>query len=209
LRYLFAKRNPNQQRLLALGNPDGSLPATENEAQAVAQLYGVKPLLRKQATESQLYAQAGKIDLLHLAAHGIYDPFNPLFTRLELAPDAQHDGHLEVHEVYGLNLAHANLVVLSACDTGQGSLSNGDEIVGLAQAFLYAGAPAIVTTLWPIDDGASAVLMASFYRHVRSNGSAAEALRAAQLEVLTKEQWRSPYYWAAFGLSGDYQGGEK
>jgi CHAT domain-containing protein len=206
LKFIQAKRNPDQGRLLALGNPDGSLPDAESEARAVAGLYGVAPLVGAQATESQVRARAEQLDTLHLAAHGVYNPYNPLFSRIELAPGDGQDGHLEVHEVYGLDLTGVNLVVLSACNTALGAQSEGDELVGLTRAFLYAGAPAVMTTLWPIEDAASAALMEAFYRHLRGGLTNAEALRAAQLEVLGQDKWRMPYYWAAFGLTGDYRG---
>jgi len=206
LKFIQAKRTPNEGRLLALGNPDGSLPAAEGEARAVAGLYGVAPLVGAQATESQVRTSGGQVDILHLTAHGVYDPLNPLFSRIELAAGAGQDGRLEVHEVYGLQLVGVNLVTLSACETALAAKSAGDEIVGLTRAFLYAGAPAVVTTLWPIDDAASAALMTAFYRHLRDGDTTAEALRAAQVAVLEREKWRTPYYWAAFGLTGDYRG---
>ena len=78
--------------------------------------------------------------------------------------------------------------------------------MGLTRAFLYSGTPAVVTTLWSIDDAASGVLMVSFYRHLRAGLTNADALRAAQLEVLGQVQWQVPYYWAAFSLTGDYRG---
>jgi CHAT domain-containing protein/Flp pilus assembly protein TadD len=208
LEFILDKRSPDQGRLLAMGNPgaDGLLLHAGAEAEAVAKLYGAAPLLKQDAAESQVYAQAGQIDLLHLAAHGYYDPYNALYSRIELAVGGGQDGNLEVHEVYGLDLTGANLVVLSACETALGEQSAGDELVGLTRAFLYAGAPAVVTTLWSIDDAASETLMEAFYGHLREGLTNAEALRAAQLEVLAQEQWQTPYYWAAFSLTGDYRG---
>ena len=206
LEFILEKRNPDQGRLLALGNPDGTLPNAESEAKAVAALYAATPLLGPQATESQVRAQAGQLDILHLAAHGIYNSHNPLFSHIKLVPGEGDDGNLEVQEVYGLELTSANLVVLSACKTALGAQSDGDELVGLTRAFLYAGAPAVVTTLWSIEDAASGALMTALYRHLRDGLTNAEALRAAQLEVLAQEKWQTPYYWAAFGLTGDYQG---
>src|SRR5205809_210433 len=91
-------------------------------------------------------------------------------------------------------------VVLSACETGLGQLSRGDELVGLQRAFLDAGTPAVVTTLWKVDDRASFVLMRRFYDALASNGPA-EALRRAQRASLAEEP--HPFYWAAFGLAGD------
>ena len=206
LKYILDKRNPDEGRVLALGDPEGSLPKARNEATAIAALYGAAPLLGPQAMESRVRAAAGQLDELHLAAHGVYNPYNSLFTRIELAAGEGQDGNLEVHEVYGLDLTAANLVVLSACETALGEQSAGDELVGLTRAFLYAGAPAVVTTLWSIDDAASGALMEAFYGHLREGLTNAEALRAAQLEVLAQEQWQTPYYWAAFSLTGDYRG---
>ena len=111
-----------------------------------------------------------------------------------------------MHEVYGLDLSGANLVVLSACETALGEQSEGDELVGLTRAFLYAGTPAVVTTLWSVDDAASGAEMEAFYRNLREGLTNAEALRAAQMAVMAEERWSEPYYWAAFSLTGDYRG---
>lgn len=206
LKYILNKRNLEQNRILAMGNPDHSLPNAGTEVQTISQIFNYQPFIGKQATESQLYKQARNIDILHLAAHGVYDPYNPLYTRIELSADGGNDGNLEVHEIYDMNLSSTNLVVLSACNTALGQQSKGDEIVGLTRAFLYAGSPAVVTTLWSISDDASGQLMVSFYRHLRQGMGNSEALRAAQLEILRQPQWASPYYWAAFTLTGDYWG---
>jgi CHAT domain-containing protein/Tfp pilus assembly protein PilF len=206
LQYILDKRNADDGRLLAMGNPDGSLPYAAAEAEGVAELYDSAPLLGPEATESQVYAQAGEVDLLHLAAHGVYNPYNALYSRIELAPDDTQDGNLEVHEVFGLDLTGANLVVLSACETALGDQSEGDELVGLTRAFVYAGTPAVLTTQWSVDDAASGALMEAFYGHLREGLTNAEALRAAQLAVMAQQGWGDPYYWAAFGLTGDYLG---
>lgn len=206
LKFILPKRSPDDGRVLAMGNPDGSLPYAEDEAKAVAGFYGTAPLLKQAAVESQVYAQAGQVDILHLAAHGVYNPYNALYSRIELAPDAAEDGNLEVHEIYGLDLSGTNLVVLSACETALGKQSEGDEVVGLTRAFLYAGTPAVVTTLWSVDDAASGAEMEAFYRYLREGLTNAEALRAAQVELMTEEGWSEPYYWAAFSLTGDYRG---
>jgi CHAT domain-containing protein len=194
--------------MLALGNPDRSLPNATNEVNAVAQLYNTHALVGNQATESAIYTQAAHIDMLHLAAHGAYDLFNPLYSRIELAADESNDGNLEVHEVYRLDLDEASLVVLSACETALGGQSAGDEIVGLTRAFLYAGAPSVVTTLWTVDDAAASRLMHSFYENLQTGQTTAEALRRAQQSILAEPRWQMPYYWAAFTLTGDYLGGD-
>jgi CHAT domain-containing protein len=138
---------------------------------------------------------------VHLAAHAELNPTSPLFSRVFLAPDAQNDGSLTVQEVYGLNLARADLVVLSACDTQLGAQSRGDDLVGLNRVFIYAGAPSVIASLWRVNDEATAVLMTAFYRQLRAGASKAQALQAAQVE--TRRHYPHPYYWAAFVLTGD------
>ncbi len=119
-------------------------------------------------------------------------------SALLLVPGEGEDGRLEVRELFTLELT-ARLVVLSACESGLGKLSRGDELVGLQRAFLYAGTPAVITTLWKIDDRASFLLMRSFYEHLAAGGPA-EALRAAQRALLV--DFPHPFAWAAFGLTG-------
>lgn len=206
---LRAKQNPNQGRLLALGNPDGSLSSAATEVRQVAALFDSEPLIGKAATESQVVAQAAQADIIHLAAHGVYDALNPLYTHIELAADAANDGKLEVQEVYTLDLRATNLVVLSACETALGQQSRGDELVGLTRAFFQAGAPTVMTTLWQVDDAATGALMVKFYEQIQAGETPSAALRNAQLAVLTGDKWQLPYYWAAFSLNGDYRGGEE
>jgi CHAT domain-containing protein len=119
-----------------------------------------------------------------------------------LQPDESEDGRLETHEVFNLDLPQTDLVVLSACETHLGELSSGDELVGLERAFLRAGSPSLLTTLWPVDDEATAELMEQFYTHLRAGVPKAEALRLAQME--TRKEHPEPYYWAGFVLVGDY-----
>ena len=213
LGFLKANETAVAGKTLVLGSPKvldprlGPLPAARKEAEAVGRLLGTRPLFGVQASEGRLYSLAGKIDLLHIAAHGFYEPRSPLFSRITLAPDKDHDGNLEVHEILSdLDLSGVNLVVLSACETARGERSRGDEITGLTQAFLHAGSPGVISTLWNINDEASAVLMQDFYRRLIAGASAAEALRQSQLHLLNNPKYRDPYYWAAFGLTGDPQG---
>ncbi|MEM7132684.1 MAG: CHAT domain-containing protein [Chloroflexota bacterium] len=207
LRFLQDKRTSDEGRMLVLGNPDTSLIGAEIEAKAIANLYGVAAYVGKEATERLIHEQAGHFDILHLAAHGIYKQTNPLFTRIELAPDegTEHDGRLEVHELYELDLKGTNIVVLSACQTDLGEQSVGDEITGLTRAFLYAGTPSIITTLWNIDDDASTDVMTRFHQYWLEGAPVAEALRLSQLDVI-RSQNRLPHDWAAFRLSGDHLG---
>ena len=186
---------------LVAGNPDGSLPQAAAEARAIAALYGAKPLLGGEATEGMVVARAGQAGIVHLAAHTVLNQANPQYTCIELAPDAGHDGNLEMHEVFGLDLSKTGLVVLSACSTQMGKLSAGDELEGLTRAFLYAGTPAVMSSLWDVKDDSTAYLMTRFYTHLRQGTGRAEALRLAQMEI--RHRFPHPYHWAAFVLTGD------
>lgn len=171
------------------------------EAEAVAELLEVPVYIGADASEIRLWSDVGGVGVVHLATHGKYNVFNPLYSAIHLAPGGEHDGRLEVHEVYGLDLAAADLVVLSACQTNIGELSAGDEVVGLTRALFFAGTPTVIASLWPVDDAATEELMVAFYRHWQAGKSKAEALQAAQAEV--RETHPGPFYWAAFVLSGD------
>jgi len=121
-----------------------------------------------------------------------------LSSGLYLAKDAKNDGVLTVGELYSMNL-DADLVTLSACETGLGKVANGDDVVGLTRGFLYAGSRSIVASLWSVDDQATATLMKAFYENL-SNQNKQEALRLAQLK--TRKTFPHPFYWAAFQLTG-------
>jgi CHAT domain-containing protein/Flp pilus assembly protein TadD len=208
LRFLHAKESPVDGGALVLGDPITELPrlpGAAQEATMVARILGTTPHLGADARAALLYDLHGKMDLIHLAAHGLYDPVNPLFSRIALASGGTHDGNLTVQDILSsIDLTGVNLVVLSACQTAVGARSGGDEVVGLTRALLYAGTPGVISTLWNIDDSASAGLMEEFYRRLTGGASVADALRQAQLAV--KVRYADPKYWAAFTLSGDPQG---
>jgi len=135
---------------------------------------------------------------IHFATHGQFSPDNPLQSALLLSPDARSNGMLTVDKLYSMQL-NANLVTLSACETGLSKVANGDELVGLTRGFLYAGASSIVASLWKVDDLATAYLMVRFYRGMQQTDKL-DALRKAQLE--TRKKYPHPYYWSAFQLTG-------
>lgn len=210
LRFLAGKGSNRSGRALVLGSPDGSLPQAREEAQTIARLYGVVPLLGPEASEARLRSElkAG-VDLVHLAAHAEWNDQNPPHSRLLLAPGGGEDGALEVHEVLAeLDLRGVGLVVLSACATAsaQGRSAPGDagdELVGLSRAFIAAGSQAVVATAWKIDDRSSRFLMETFHGHLQAGLAAADALREAQVTTRYQEGWSAPYFWAAFALYGD------
>jgi CHAT domain-containing protein len=202
------KRSPQPSvRFLVLGDPEthlSTLPAARVEALAVAEFLGVEALISSEASEAAVHQGTADVVVLHLAAHGVYEREAPLFSRVQLAAGDGHDGFLHVHEIWDrLTLTETRLVVLSACETASGEPTRGDDIVGLTQAFLVAGSPTVIATLWPVDDPASAVLMTSFYRHFQSGMDAGQALRAAQLELSRQSEYVAPYFWAGFILVGD------
>jgi len=176
-------------KVLALGNPDlgdasKNLRFAELEAREVQTLYPQSTvLLKRDATEEKGKALSPQHDILHFATHAELSEEEPLSSAILLAKDGKEDGRLEVREIFGMDLK-ANLVVLSACETGLGKLSSGDELVGLTRAFIYAGTPSVVASLWKVEDSSTAALMASFYKNLRTM-SKVEALRQAQLELIT------------------------
>lgn len=124
-------------------------------------------------------------DILHFATHVELSENDPLSSAILLAKDDKEDGRLEVREIFGMDL-HVSLVVLSACETGLGKLSSGDDLVGLTRAFIYAGTPSVVASLWNVEDSSTAALMASFYKNLKTM-SKVESLRDAQLQLIRGE----------------------
>jgi len=205
LRYILQPRPTAEPGALVMANPDAlgapHLAHADGEARAVAALLGTTPLLGTQATESRFTAASGTAAVVHLAAHSDLQPASPLFSAILLRPGGAGDGRLETHEIMNLSLPATGLVFLSACQTHLGNLSQGDELVGLERAFLRAGTASLVTTLWPVDDQATEMLVQGFYTQLSAGVPRAEALRQAQLE--TRGAFPHPYYWAGFVLVGD------
>lgn len=208
LRFLHAKESDLRGGALVLGDPEAPtqsrLRGAQTEAEAVAKKIRATPKLGSAAQEDVLYGAKDDIDLLHIAAHATYDPANPLFSAIHLAKGKDQDGQLSVDEIQSkLDLKGVNLVVLSACRSGVGNRSGGDEIVGLTRAILYAGSPGVISTLWNISDEATPPLIEKFYDHLLAGAPAADALQKAQTELLQSEKYADPKYWAAFSLTGN------
>src|SRR5271157_167669 len=187
-----------------------ALPAARAEVEAIGALF--PPGLRR----TRLGAEASEAALkredltaykrLHFATHGVVDEQIPARSGLLLAPGGpEEDGVLQLNEIFNLDL-DADLVTLSACQTGLGKLVTGEGVVGLTRAFLYAGAARVAVSLWEVDDLATGRLMEAFYRQMKAGARPAEALRQAKLEMLRAEPaaWRNPYFWAPFVLVGAY-----
>jgi CHAT domain-containing protein/Flp pilus assembly protein TadD len=226
-----------ERSLLALADPDSGdpaltrLPEARVEAEAVAALFPAHDVyVDRDATEAIVQSQSSTASQLLLSTHGSFNAVNPMYSYLVLAPTDGSDGRLHTYEVFGLDL-HADLVVLSACETllphledmkaqtravrgneeGDVELSpelmeeltSGDEIVGLTRAFLYAGAPSVLASLWSVYSEATKDLMVAFYGYLDQGLDKAEALRQAQRDV--RKLYPHPVFWAAFSLVGDWR----
>jgi CHAT domain-containing protein len=201
-------------RLLACAAPEspalGPLPLARREAREIAALFppGAADVREgAQASESWLKsADLGRYGTLHFATHGTYDDRAPGRSALVLTPGSGEDGRLQVREIASLPL-RAGLVSLSACETGLGEVVTGEGVVGVARAFLDAGADAVAMTLWRVPDVSTAELMRRFYFHLRAGRTGAAALREAKQELrATRAARRAPFHWAGVVLSGDGDG---
>jgi CHAT domain-containing protein len=144
---------------------------------------------------------------VHLATHAVVDERHPALSRLLFAPEggSGKPGVLTLGDVYNLRL-NADLVVLSACDTGRGQIARGEGIIGLTRGFLYAGARSLLVSLWPVSDEATARLMRDFYAELLKGATKARALREAKLHNLTQNpEHAKPFYWSSLVLVGDRQ----
>jgi len=204
MQFLAARKPATARDMLLLGNPDlgeanMDLPGAEAEARAIK---GIWPnstmLMRKSATKAALTKAGQLFRVIHVAAHGEFQAEHPLNSRLLLSPEGADNGQLTAGDLYGLRL-NADLVTLSACETGMGKVLSGDDVVGLTRGFLYAGANSIVASLWPVSDDETTFLMTRFYKNLKTMPKA-DALRQAQLD--TKRQYAHPFYWSAFQLTG-------
>jgi CHAT domain-containing protein/Tfp pilus assembly protein PilF len=181
--------------------PLAPLPGAEREALTLAKLLNTQAIIGNQATKVDIVPQLPKARLIHLATHGLLDDIKKLGVpgAIALAPSKNDEGFLTSGEILNLKL-NAQLVVLSACNTGRGQIT-GDGVIGLSRSLISAGTPSVVVSLWAVPDEATALLMSEFYRHFQQKSDKAQALRSAMLT--TMKQHPSPLNWAAFTLIGE------
>jgi CHAT domain-containing protein len=205
--------NPTMPKVVnEVGEPPEELPplpGSEEEAKAIAQLFGTKALIGGNANKSTVLQKMSNSRVVHLATHGLLSDFLGLGIpgAIALAPDptkkgqisTQENGILTANEILGLKL-NSELVVLSACNTGRGRIT-GDGVVGLSRAFVSAKVPSVVVSLWSVPDNPTALLMTEFYRNMQHQPDKAIALRQAMLT--TMKQYPQPFDWAAFVLIGE------
>ena len=205
-------RQTSSQNILVVGNPTmpkignppqqlSPLPGSEQEAQIIAQLLNTQAIIGPQATKVSIVKQMLNARIIHLATHGFFKEVKSrdMPGAIALAPSGNDDGFLTSSEILDLKL-NAELVVLSACNTGRGRLT-GDGVIGLSRALITAGVPTILTSLWYVPDAPTAELMAEFYRQLQQNPNKAQALRQAMLIMMKKHP--EPRDWGAFTLIGE------
>lgn len=182
------------------------LPYTQAELDSIQRVFQTDAFYGAEATEAAFVDRAGDYRILHLSTHGKADPRVGDYSYLAFypQPDSLENELLYVRDLYNLQL-NADLVVLSACETGTGELQRGEGIISLARAFAYAGAKSIATTLWQVNDQSTQELMARFYQHLKSGMTKDAALRQAKLDYLDghSDTGAYPFYWAAFIGVGD------
>ena len=205
---LGSRRASPASGILALAPRIEALPGSREEVEAIRQLYGSEAtvLTGGAASERAFRGAVGRHGIVHLATYGVLNKHNPLFSFVSLHPGTGEDGRLEVHEVFSLAL-NARLLVLSACQTalGSGAIADvpaGDDWIGLARAFLGAGAANVIATLWPVEDRSTARLMANLHRSLRAGEPEISAVASAQRAALRNSATADPFYWAGIVLVG-------
>jgi len=184
------------------------LPFSKKEVRGLSKHFPagkVEIFLGKKAKEEVLKSiPLTEYGIVHFACHGLLDEQVPFRSALVLSidEDKKEDGFLQVREIYNLRF-NAEMVVLSACQTGRGRLESGEGILGLPRIFFYAGAKSVISTLWPINDKSTSFLMRSLYEHLAKGESKSQAIRSAKINML-KSKYAHPFYWAAFVLNGDF-----
>jgi tetratricopeptide (TPR) repeat protein len=200
------------QGALVVGNPSPMpagfrpLKGAEKEAQDVAQLLSTQPLIGSQATKLAVLQQLPNARIIHLATHGTFNEQQPLLGGVTLAQtgnDPQNSGLLTAEEIFNLkSKLNAELLVLSACNTGRGRIT-GDGVIGLSRSFIAAGVPSVIVSLWSVPDAPTASLMSEFYTNLyQKKLDKAQALRQAMLKMMEKHR-NNPRAWAAFTLIGE------
>ena len=191
-----SKETRPEDRSLILGIPDVQAPQILDEVQTVAaalpnpQLY-----LGEEASEQRLRGLGSNCRFLHIATHGLFRQDNPMFSAIRLG-----DSMLSLFDLYHLNLS-SELVTLSGCATGSNVVVGGDELLGLVRGLLYAGAKAVLVTLWDVNDRSTAEFMKAFYSHLPGSSNKSSAVKRAIQDL--RQSYPHPYYWAPFVMIGD------
>ncbi len=208
-----ATKTLKKSRAVGDNNQFTRLPCTRQEAQAILALLPKTETIVAFDDQASLNLainpQLSQYRMIHLATHGVFNGEDPAYSGIILslvdAKGTPINGFLRLNEIFNLNLP-AELVVLSACETGLGKEIKGEGLVGLTRGFMYAGTPRVLVSLWKVDDQATAEMMTRFYQLILEKKlTPAQALREAQLQMQNETEWKSPYYWSAFVLEGEWR----
>lgn len=192
---LNKKPSKRSKKALLIGFADEKIPLVYDEIKSIREIFkDAKSFIGEDATFNAYMQNAAKFDILHFACHGQFRAENPLFSSLRLA-----DGFVTVRDICAQKI-DAELVTLSACETGLNKIFAGEEILGLARGFLSAGAKSLILSLWTVNDKAAARLMSDFYKGLQRGKPISTSLRLAQIESIKKGS--HPYFWAPFALIG-------
>jgi tetratricopeptide (TPR) repeat protein len=193
IKYCQSKRIDKFESCLSLGV------VFEEEAEMVAKLFNTSAYTGEGVTEDLVQRECKDKDIIHFSCHGRFNHLQPISSGLVLSNDKL----LSVNDIFNLKL-NANLVTLSACVTGISDQRPGDELIGLTRGFIYAGTPSVVVSLWSVEAESTLQLMKKFYTYlINDKMTKVEALQKAQLEIMEKDKYKHPYYWAPFILVGD------
>ncbi|WP_062289438.1 CHAT domain-containing protein [Nostoc piscinale] len=210
----LASQELSKEEILVVGNPTmpklalefgksleqlPSLPGAEQEAKNVAAIFKTQALIGKEASKTTILEKISQARIIHFATHGLLDDNRGLGSAIALAPSDKDNGLLTAEEILNLKL-NADLVVLSACDTGRGRVT-GDGVIGLSRSLISAGVPSVIVSLWAVDDNSTSFLMTEFYKNLQQKQDKVSALRQAMLTTMQK--YPLPKNWAAFTLIGE------
>ena len=180
------------------------LPSTATEIESIKEMLGGDIYTGENAAKSNFLDEASKYKIIHIATHGIIDDEFPMESALFFYPtDSITDNKLTTSDLFGLRF-HAEMVVLSACNTGYGKLNRGEGIMSLARGFSYAGVPSVTMSLWSINDKSTAIIMHGFYKYLKKGYTKDNALRQAKLDYISQsdQMFANPYYWGGFVFIG-------
>ncbi len=195
LQFCLGKPNRKPENALLIGFADEKIPLVNSEIKIVGKIFKDNvSLTNHDANFANFKENAANFDILHIACHGQFRQDNPMFSSLQLA-----DGLITVRDACAMKLK-AEIVTLSACETGLNSIFAGDELLGLSRGFLSAGASSMLLSLWTVNDEATGELMQIFYTELKKGKSSSESLRKAQCEFIKREL--HPYFWSPFILIG-------
>jgi CHAT domain-containing protein len=202
------KTDSKSIKILAFGNPDGSLPAAETEVQKIKEMYpNTTAFVQSQATEDKAKDKHEGFNIMHFATHGNlnYTDFSQSFLTMAANKTKNEDGNLTLEELLSLDLMHNfNLVVLSACQTAVSEKDADSSPVSPASSFLQQGVKAVMASLWSVDDNSTALYISEFYNNLKTM-EMIEAIRLAQIKVSQEGKYSQPYYWCPFVLMGDWK----